>query len=60
MASISLSVTAQSDLPAKDSPAALLEGYRVTFWVSFGWVLLAVVVGGLGLRGAGKIGLKRE
>lgn len=60
MASISLSVTAASDAPAKDNAAALLEGYRVAFWVSFGWVLLAVVVGGLGLRKAGKIGVKRE
>ena len=37
-----------------------MDGYRVTFWVSFGWVLVAVVVGGVGLRGAGRVGLKRE
>ena len=60
MASISSSVTEQSDYAAKDSPAALLAGYHVTFWVSFSWVLLAVVIGGLGLRKAGRVGLKRE
>ena len=60
MASISSSVTAQSGIPSKTSPAALMAGYRVTFWVSFGWVLLAVIFGGVGLRKAGKVGLKRE
>lgn len=60
MASISSSVTEQSAIPAKTSPAALMEGYRVTFWVSFGWALLAVIIGSLGLRKAGHVGLKRE
>ena len=60
MASVSSSVTEQSEFPAKTSPAALMAGYRVTFWVSFGWVLMAVIVGGVGLRKAGRVGLKRE
>ncbi|KAI4215052.1 MAG: hypothetical protein LQ351_002366 [Letrouitia transgressa] len=60
MANISASVTNHSDYKNKSSPAALLEGYRVTFWVSFAWMILATVIGGLGLRRAGKIGLKRE
>ena len=60
MASVSSSVTEQSEIPAKGSPAALMEGYRVTFWVSFGGILVAVVVGGVGLRSAGRVGLKRE
>ena len=60
MASISSSVTEQSDIAAKTSPTALMAGYRVTFWVSFGWVLLAVIIGGVGLRKAGRVGLKRE
>ncbi|KAL8767375.1 MAG: hypothetical protein Q9194_006005 [Teloschistes cf. exilis] len=60
MANISTSVTNHSDYKNKTSPAALLEGYRVTFWVSFAWMILATVIGGLGLRTAGKIGLKRE
>ncbi|KAL8721628.1 MAG: hypothetical protein Q9225_001717 [Loekoesia sp. 1 TL-2023] len=60
MASISSSVTERSNIPAKTSPAALLARYRVAFWVSLGWVLFAVVIGSLGLRKAGHIGLKRE
>ncbi|KAI4258845.1 MAG: hypothetical protein LQ352_001056 [Teloschistes flavicans] len=60
MANISTSVTNHSDYQNKTSPAALLEGYRVTFWVSFVWMILATIIGGLGLRTAGKIGLKRE
>ena len=60
MASISTSVTDQSRYKDKDSPPALMEGYRVSFWVSFGWTLLACVIGGLGLRRLGNVGLKRE
>ncbi len=60
IASISTSVTDHSDFKVKPSPEALMEGYRVTFWVSFGWMLLACAIGGLGLRQVGKVGLKRE
>ena len=60
MASISNAVTDGSDYQNKTSPKALMEGYRVTFWVSFAWMILAGVVGGFGLRRAGKVGLKRE
>ena len=59
-ASISSSVTNRSGYTVKDSPDALLTGYRVTFWVCFGWMLLACVISGLGLRKVGKVGLKRE
>ena len=60
MASISSSVTDHSEYKVKTSPEALMKGYRVSFWVSFGWMLLACVIGGLGLRRIGKVGLKRE
>ena len=60
MASISTSVTDHSEYKVKMSPEALMKGYRVSFWVSFGWMLLACVIGGLGLRRIGKVGLKRE
>ena len=60
MASISTSVTDHSEYKVKTSPEALMKGYRVSFWVSFGWMLLACVIGGLGLRRIGKVGLKRE
>ena len=60
MASISSSATEKSQNSVKTSPGALMVGYRLTFWVSFSWALLAVVIGGLGLRKAGRVGLKRE
>ena len=60
MASVSTAVTDDSEFKDKTSPEALMKGYRVTFWVCFGWMLLAIVIGGLGLRRVGKVGLKRE
>ena len=60
MASISSSVTEHSGYGIKSSPQALMEGYRVTFWVSFGWILLACAIGAVGLRKVGKVGMKRE
>ena len=60
MASISASVTDDSNFKEKSSPEALMKGFRVTFWICFGWMLLAIVIGGLGLRRVGKVGLKRE
>ena len=53
-------MTQDSGDPDKESPAALMEGYRVTFWLGFGGMLLTVAVGVVGLRKAGKVGLKRE
>ena len=60
MASVSTSVTDESEYKDKTSPEALMKGYRVTFWLCFGWMLLAILIGGLGLRRVGKVGLKRE
>ncbi|CAO1604619.1 hypothetical protein XANCAGTX0491_008164 [Xanthoria calcicola] len=60
MAVVASNVTRGSGDPDKESPAALMEGYRVTFWLGFGGMLLTVAVGVVGLRKAGKVGLKRE
>lgn len=38
---------------------ALMEGYRVVFWVCFGGSLLAVFIAGVGLRSIGKVGMKQ-
>ena len=59
-ASISSSVTERSNYAFKDSPDALMTGYRVTFWVTFGWMMVACAIGVLGLRKAGKVGLKKD
>ncbi|KAI4274314.1 MAG: hypothetical protein L6R38_006135 [Xanthoria sp. 2 TBL-2021] len=60
MAVVASNVTRESGDPDKESPAALMEGYRVTFWLGFAGMLLTGAVGIVGLRKAGKVGLKRE
>ena len=57
---ISTSATKNSKFPKKSSPEALLAGYRASFWAAFAWMMLTCVVGGLGLRKVGRIGLKRD
>ena len=39
---------------------ALMEGYRASFWTMFALMLTCAVFGYLGLRKAGKVGLKRD
>lgn len=39
---------------------SLLEGYRAGFYASFGTAVFACVIGGIGLRRMGKIGMKRD
>ena len=57
---ISVSVTLDSERKDKSPPAALMEGYRATFWTMFAWMITACFVGGYGLRKVGKIGQKRD
>ena len=57
---ISSTVTRDSDFSNKNSPAALMTGYRATFWTLFAWMITACLVGGFGLRKLGKIGQKTE
>ncbi|KAI4137266.1 MAG: hypothetical protein L6R39_007378, partial [Caloplaca ligustica] len=54
MAVVASNVTRKSNDPNKSSPAALLEGYRATFWLGFASMLLTSVIGVIGLRKAGK------
>ncbi|KAM0270251.1 hypothetical protein ACHAQH_009491 [Verticillium albo-atrum] len=60
MAVISNKVTANSSVEDKESPEAIMEGYRAVFWLCFGLQMLGVFVGVWGLKGVGKVGLKRE
>ncbi|WKT54263.1 Major facilitator superfamily [Fusarium oxysporum f. sp. vasinfectum] len=55
---VSAAVTNQKISPK--SPEALLEGYRASFWTLFSLMLVCVLVAALGLRGAGKVGSKRD
>lgn len=57
---ISATVTADSNAESKKSPAALMAGYRASFWALFAWMVAACIVGGFGLRRLGKIGEKRD
>ncbi|EAW07069.1 putative MFS transporter [Aspergillus clavatus NRRL 1] len=43
-----------------DRTAALMAGYRASFWTMFGFMILCTVMGYFGLRKAGKVGLKRD
>lgn len=40
--------------------SALLDGYRASFWTNLAASTLVIIVAGWGLKGSGKVGLKRE
>lgn len=54
---VSTVVTDQSD---RENTEAKMEGYRASFWTMFGFMILCTVVGFVGLRKAGRVGLKRD
>lgn len=60
MAVISTSVSNASSHTVEKRTHALLEGYRAAFWTLLGLAVLYCFVGAIGLRGIGKIGLKKE
>jgi nitrate/nitrite transporter NarK len=41
-------------------PMKVLKGYRASFWTMFAYMLVVAVIAVVGLRKAGKVGLKRE
>lgn len=60
VALISNRVTGASLIPDKQSPEALMEGYRASFWFLFGVNVVSLFVGGWGLRKVGRIGLEQK
>lgn len=60
MGVISTSVTDASGYADKNSPDALLKGYRAAFWTGLGCSITYFFIGLFGLRGIGKVGLKQE
>ena len=54
------SVTQQSHYEHKESPPALMEGFRAAFWYLFALSAATVLMFIWGLRGIGKVGMKRE
>lgn len=55
---VSTIITDQSD--REKETEALMDGYRASFWTMFGFMILCTVVGYLGLRRAGRVGLKQD
>ncbi|KAJ5780040.1 hypothetical protein N7457_005200 [Penicillium paradoxum] len=60
LAIISAGVMQGSRYSNKDSPKALMAGYRAVFWTCFALMIAACGVGTCGLRKVEKVGLKRE
>lgn len=60
MSVISESVTKESRFKDKEGPMAAMEGYRASFWAMFAWMLASCVIGAVGLRRVGEVGLKRD
>lgn len=60
MGVISTSAIQKSHFVQKESPQALMVGYRAAFWAAFAWMALACFTGGWGLSKVGKVGLKRD
>ncbi|EMC99772.1 hypothetical protein BAUCODRAFT_119348 [Baudoinia panamericana UAMH 10762] len=60
MAVISSAVTQDSGYADESSKAAIMAGYRADFWTMFACMVGVCVIGGWGLRGLGKVGLKRD
>jgi len=52
--------TAASGDVDKTSPNAFMAGYRAVFWALFAWMVFVCLVGVLGLRRVGKIGIKQD
>ncbi|KAF2445625.1 MFS general substrate transporter [Karstenula rhodostoma CBS 690.94] len=57
---IAASVTENSKWADKQSPPALMEGYRAAFWFTFAGSVGTILLFSWGLRGIGRVGMKRE
>lgn len=44
----------------EQNTGALLKGYQASFWLMFAYMIVCIVLAVVGLRKAGKVGLKRE
>ena len=60
LAVIQNTVTNKSPFPDKESPDALLTGFRAVFWACFGMMVLSTLIGMWGLRGRSKVGQIEE
>ncbi|EAT89768.2 hypothetical protein SNOG_03037 [Parastagonospora nodorum SN15] len=57
---IATSITSHSRHQEKEGPEALMEGFRAAYWYLFALSCATAVLFAWGLRGIGKVGMKRE
>ncbi|KAL9607586.1 MAG: hypothetical protein Q9167_007512 [Letrouitia subvulpina] len=57
LAVISNTIIDRSSMPDKESPEALMQGFRAVFWTCFVMMVLSTLVGMWGLRGWKEIGM---
>lgn len=60
LAVVSASVTKSKEDYGIDIEEGLLAGYRAGFWSAFASMALACIIGGVGLRRMGKVGVKND
>ncbi|KAF8866345.1 major facilitator superfamily protein [Acephala macrosclerotiorum] len=57
---VASAVTMAEDGKMDSTPKSLMDGYRASFWLCFGFNILVLGVIGFGLRKIGKVGVKVE
>lgn len=57
---VASSITSRSLYTDKESPEALLEGYKAAFWYCFVLCVMTIPLNIWGLRNIGKVGAKRD
>lgn len=57
---IATTITEKSRFVHKESPEALMEGYRAALWFNFAASAIVIILMGWGLKGIGRVGEKRD
>ncbi|KAF2424447.1 integral membrane protein [Tothia fuscella] len=57
---IASTITMRSNITEKESAEALVAGYKAAFWYCFAGCVATLLSSAWGLRGIGKVGLKRD
>lgn len=60
MAVVAAAVSKRDEGTGSGQEENLLVGYKASFWTAFAGMGLACVVGGYGLRGMGRVGVKKD
>jgi hypothetical protein len=57
---IAASTTNNSGIADKESPTALMDGFRAAFWYCFALCSVPILINVWGLRKIGKVGAKKD